>query len=160
MIAVVDGQARCGRSRGLGRKAPSRPCGSSIVRQVHSKQLIFRIRVLLEYGHHTRVGGEDRKGREQPLSAVRQAGQSLSQSATVPGNANRPSGSVNLGGLRSKSPNIDSVVQYRRPWLGPIHASRIGQNWTSFSTARPYRAAEWASSFSSRPNRGWEKPIL
>lgn len=109
MIAIVDGQARCGRSRGLGTKAPSGPCGSSIVRRVHSKQLIFRIRVLLEYGHHTRVGGEDRKGREQPLSAVSQAGQALNQSVRALRYLETQtvaSGSVNLGVVFAANPPI------------------------------------------------------
>ena len=62
------------------------------------------------------------------------------------------SGPVNLG-ICSKPTNIGPLVLYGRPWLGPIHASRNGQNWTSFSTARPFRALEWTSSFSNRPNR-------
>lgn len=99
------------------------------VEGVHSKQLIFRIRVLLEYGHHTRVRGEDRKGREQPLSAVSQAGQALSESVRAlryleMHTVQRVSQSGY--GPRSKSSNIGSVVQYRRALAWP---SSCEQNW-------------------------------
>lgn len=90
------------------------------------------------------------EGEAQPASAAVRAprprylgkhtGQRVSQSKQV---------------FAADPPIYGPVVLYGRPWLGPIHASTNGRGLMSFLTARPFKPAEWASSFFGRPNI-WE----
>lgn len=70
VIAVANGPTQSGCQEPWAGKALSGPCvAHSLCRGVHSKQLVFRIRELLEYGHHTRDRWEG-EGRERAISST------------------------------------------------------------------------------------------
>lgn len=117
------------------------PAARSLCRRAHSKQLIFRIRDLLEYGHHTR---DAKREQANQRCQSEQYGR-----VSRPRNIRRSAGqSIYPVGIRSNSPILALLYCMGGPGLAQFMRAELDRTGRHFRR-HPCRAAEWAGFFSS-----------